>query len=181
MNSDKFGNFLYIGIIVFNLLLAASACGQTSEAQMTGGAYSMTKTVLAGGGRDAQNMPVSASATTGQAVAGKTSTGGQFSLYSGFWTPEALAPTAATVTVGGCVLTALGTGIRNVVITVTFQSGETRSVKSGALGYYKFDDVPVGETYVFQVIAKKYIFPQPVVVRNILEATNDVDFVAAPD
>jgi hypothetical protein len=61
----------------------------------------------------------------------------------------------------GRILTANGKGIRNVRITVTFASGETRETVSGESGFYQFADLPAGETYIFSVSAKHYVFTQP--------------------
>ncbi|HEX8564509.1 MAG TPA: choice-of-anchor Q domain-containing protein [Pyrinomonadaceae bacterium] len=96
----------------------------------------------------------------------------------GAFEAAAITPTAASVTVGGRVKTADGRGIRNVIVTITFPSGEQRSVVSGALGYYRFSDVPAGETYVFTVVAKRYSFTQPSLLRNIAGDDNGIDFIA---
>ncbi|MDQ4120906.1 MAG: carboxypeptidase-like regulatory domain-containing protein [Acidobacteriota bacterium] len=87
-------------------------------------------------------------------------------------------PTAASVTVGGRVKTANGRGIRNVIITIAFPTGERRSVVSSAFGYYRFADIPAGETYILSVAAKRYSFSQPTQIRNLVGETEDIDFVA---
>jgi hypothetical protein len=115
--------------------------------------------------------------TTGQSIAGIQSNGGQFSLYSGFWTPEEFAPTAASVVVSGRIKTAAGKGIRNVRISVTFPSGETRETVSGESGFYQFADLPAGETYIFSASAKNYVFTQPTKVIPITNDMEDIDFV----
>jgi hypothetical protein len=84
------------------------------------GAFTLEKAVVAGGGSAKQGASLGEHGTTGQSIAGIKSNGGQFSLYSGFWTPEELAPTAASVNVGGSIKTAAGKGIRNVKINRTF-------------------------------------------------------------
>jgi hypothetical protein len=89
-----------------------------------------------------------------------------------------LIPTAAEVITGGRILTANGKGIRNVRITVTFASGETRETVSGESGFYQFADLPAGETYIFSVSAKHYVFTQPTKVITITEDTQEIDFVA---
>jgi hypothetical protein len=181
MKTDKFEIFFYILIVVLLFLLVVSARGQenqTGEIQSSGGAFSITKTVVAGGGRAMQNAPASVSATVGQTAAGKTSTGGQFKLYSGFWTPDDFTPTAAEVTVGGRVSTADGNGIRNIVITIVFPTGETRAARSASFGYYNFTGIPVGGTYIISVSGKRYTFTQASVVRAIEGDTQDVNFIA---
>ncbi|MGI8639953.1 MAG: choice-of-anchor Q domain-containing protein [Pyrinomonadaceae bacterium] len=90
----------------------------------------------------------------------------------------ALAPTAASVTVGGRVLTASGRGIRNVYITMTDLNGNSRLAVSTAFGYYRFEDVAAGETYIISASAKRYLFGQPSQVLNINEDNSDVNFIA---
>ncbi|MDM7923114.1 MAG: hypothetical protein QUS14_12510 [Pyrinomonadaceae bacterium] len=51
----------------------------------SGGNFSITKSVIAGGGGSASGGNFSVNGTIGQAVAGGPSTGGSFSLQSGFW------------------------------------------------------------------------------------------------
>jgi hypothetical protein len=181
MKTNKSEIFFYILIVALLFLLVASARGQenqTSDLQLSGGTFTITKNVVAGGGRAMQNAPMNASATAGQTVAGKTSTGGQFSLYSGFWTPDNFTPTAAGAVVGGHVLTAVGRGIKNVEVTIVFASGETRVTRSKELGYYSFSEIPVGATYIISVAAKRYKFSQATLIRLIEDDTQDINFTA---
>lgn len=163
-------------------LLAFTARAQKAENPpaivATGGTFALEKTVTAGGGSGKQSASLNESGTTGQAAAGVRSTGGQFALYSGFWTPEDFAPTAANVVVGGQVLTAAGRGIRNVQITITFPSGETRTTLSSAFGYYRFAEIPSGGVYVIAVAAKKYTFSNPTQIRTVQDDLQDVNFTA---
>jgi len=56
--------------------------------------------------------------------------------------------------------------------------GETRTILTNSLGYYRFDEVPAGQNYIFNVRHKRYQFsPQ---VLDVTEETNDLDFVALP-
>ncbi|MCY7347919.1 MAG: hypothetical protein LH614_17105, partial [Pyrinomonadaceae bacterium] len=89
------------------------------------------------------------------------------------------APTAASVTVGGRVTTA-GRGIRNVYLTLTDMNGSSRLAVSTTFGYYRFNDVAAGETYIISASAKRYTFSQPSQVLNINEDTEDVNFIANP-
>jgi len=90
---------------------------------------------------------------------------------------QSLAPTAATVSVGGRVLTASGRGIINVVITMTDSAGNVRTTVSTESGYYRFDDVEVGDTYVLSVRGKRYTFSNASQVMNINEETSDINFI----
>ena len=157
---------------------SAQKVEKSPEIVASGGTFALEKTVLAGGGSQMAQSSVNQNGTTGQTIAGVRSTGGNFSLYSGFWTPDDFAPTAANAVVGGRILTTGGAGIRNVQVTITFPSGEIRTTKSSAFGYYRFAEIPVGDIYVISVAAKKYIFSQPSQVRSVQDDLQDVDFIA---
>ena len=88
-----------------------------------------------------------------------------------------LAPTAAAVGVGGRVITATGRGIQNVVVTMTDSEGNIRTARSTGFGYYRFDDVMAGETYVLSVRGKRYNFTEQTQVHSINEETNNIDFI----
>jgi len=89
------------------------------------------------------------------------------------------APTAATVSVSGRVTTAQGRGIRNVVVTMTDSSGNTRTATTTSFGYYRFEEVAAGETYIFAARGKRFSFGQNSQVHSIMEDTNNINFVAS--
>ena len=88
-----------------------------------------------------------------------------------------LARTAA-VTVSGRVLTAQGRGIRNVVVTMTDSRGNTRTAASTGFGYFRFENVAAGETYIFTAEGKRFTFGQNTQVHSIMEDTDNIIFVA---
>lgn len=88
------------------------------------------------------------------------------------------APTAASVSVGGRILTGEGRGIRNVRVIMTAPNGETRTAISSSLGYYRFEDVPAGETYIFSVRAKQFNFNQATQVLTVQGDTDNINFVS---
>ena len=94
------------------------------------------------------------------------------------WTLAELSPTAANVSVGGRVTTAAGNGIGKTLVTLTDQSGNTRIVLTGALGYYRFETVEAGQTYVLTVGSKRYQFAEPTRVIAVSEDAINIDFVA---
>lgn len=175
-------NLPFILSILLISLFAFGARAQKAETApeiiASGGAFALEKAVTAGGGSGKQSGALSENGTTGQTVAGVRSTGGNFSLYSGFWTPDDLAPTASSVVVGGRIFTAGGLGIRNVQVTITFPSGEIRTTLSSAFGYYRFAEIPAGDIYTISVAAKKYTFGNPTQVRTVQDDLQDVDFIA---
>ncbi|CAN5422147.1 hypothetical protein BH10ACI1_BH10ACI1_08370 [soil metagenome] len=50
--------------------------------------------------------------------------------------------------------------------------------RSSAFGYFQFDDVEVGETYIISVALKRFTFIQPSRVLSITDELTNVDFVA---
>jgi hypothetical protein len=91
------------------------------------------------------------------------------------WGLELLAPTAAGVEVSGRVLTPDGRGLRNAAVTMTDSNGITRTTVTSSFGYYRFEGVPVGDSFVMSVNSRSYRFvPRVVLVTDTL---TDVDFV----
>ncbi|MDH3494506.1 MAG: carboxypeptidase-like regulatory domain-containing protein [Acidobacteriota bacterium] len=68
--------------------------------------------------------------------------------------------TAAKVSVGGKVERSAGSGIRNAVVMVTDPSGQIGSTGTNQFGYFNFEGIEAGGTYVFAVHAKGYSFSQ---------------------
>ncbi|MBS1796914.1 MAG: carboxypeptidase regulatory-like domain-containing protein [Acidobacteria bacterium] len=89
-------------------------------------------------------------------------------------------PTASNVSVGGRVLTDSGAGISRVNVTLTDGAGVSRSATTNSFGYYKFDEVETGETYILTVNSKKYLFTGSPRVVNVTDNLTDIDFTASP-
>ncbi|MBK6749024.1 MAG: carboxypeptidase regulatory-like domain-containing protein [Acidobacteria bacterium] len=88
-------------------------------------------------------------------------------------------PTAASVSISGRVLTNNGSGVLNAIVQLTDQFGGTRTARTGTFGYYRFDEVPVGENYVISVASKRFVFmPRTIMVMDELD---NVDLVAEPE
>ena len=103
---------------------------------------------------------------------------GNLTSLSPFAIVEALAPTAANALVNGRVTTANGRGIRNVAITLTTPSGEIKTTLTNPFGYYRFQDLAVGETYILSVKSKRYSFSEPTRVISLNEDLTDADFIS---
>jgi len=86
------------------------------------------------------------------------------------------APTAAAVTISGRVVTPQGSGIPRAVVTMTDGFGNVISAKTNSFGYYKFNNISAGESYVVNVSTKNYQFEQQVV--RVLDAMSDFDLYA---
>jgi hypothetical protein len=95
-------------------------------------------------------------------------------------TMNAFPPSAASATLGGRVLSADGIGISRANVTLTNGAGVSRSVTTNSFGYYRFDEVPVGETYIVEVNSKKYLFTDSPRVVNVQDNITDADFRASP-
>lgn len=90
-----------------------------------------------------------------------------------------VAPTAARVSVSGRALTETGRGIINAQITLTDASGGVRTVRTNTFGYFRFEEVSAGQTYILSAGSKKYVFAEPVRILNVQEAIADIEFIAA--
>ncbi len=97
----------------------------------------------------------------------------------GMWQIPVLAPTAANVSVSGRVLTSVGQGIRNARVVITDSHGVSQQAFTSSFGYYRFEDVRAGETYVISVVSKRFQFtPRTVTVSDELTG---VDFISEPN
>ncbi|HEY0427388.1 MAG TPA: carboxypeptidase regulatory-like domain-containing protein [Pyrinomonadaceae bacterium] len=89
-----------------------------------------------------------------------------------------LVPTSAAVPIGGRIVTAKDTGIGNVIVNLTDSHGVVRTARTNPFGYYRFDDVSVGDTYIISVSSKSYTFSQSSQVLNVTQETSEVNFNA---
>jgi hypothetical protein len=85
-------------------------------------------------------------------------------------------PTAAAVTVSGRVLNFSGRGVSRARVTITDSNGVTRSAITNFFGYFRFEEVTAGETYIFNVSAKLYSFSPQIVTVN--ENITELNFIA---
>lgn len=90
------------------------------------------------------------------------------------YTIQVTAPTAATVSISGRVLTPAGRGLMNATVILTDADGNTLMARASTFGYYQFANVAVGQTYVFSVRSKRYQFAPQVV--NVTEDLNELNF-----
>lgn len=90
----------------------------------------------------------------------------------GIYQTALLAPSAASVTVTGRVL-ANGRGVPNATVAYAGETGERKSAITNAFGYFRFEEVQAGQTYVFNVLSKRYTFqPRTVEVNEELTELN---------
>lgn len=91
-----------------------------------------------------------------------------------------LAPTAATVNVGGRVVNSSGRALARARITLTDGSGIVRTATTNPSGYYRFADVAAGQTIILNGVAKGYMFTQPTQVVSLDSDAVNVNFTAYP-
>lgn len=94
----------------------------------------------------------------------------------GMWQIPALAPLAASVSVSGRVTNSEGRSVARAVVTLIDSQGNSRQTLSSSFGYYRFDEVEVGQTYTFTVTAKRYEFQSQVITVN--EEIENLNFAA---
>ncbi len=122
---------------------------------------------------DAANAVYTASATLGYTTLERVAMRDRYAA-AGYTMP--LAPTAAGVAVTGRVSTSDRRGVQNAVVTMAGPSGNTLTARTGAFGYFRFEDVPSGLTYVVSVASKRFSFVPQVI--NLNEGLVDMEFLA---
>jgi hypothetical protein len=85
---------------------------------------------------------------------------------------------SASVGIGGRLLTAFGQPVSNTRVTLTDMNGLSRSALSSSMGYYRFDDVQVGQTYIVAVKTRRFRF-QPMAV-SVTDDLTELDLIADP-
>ena len=164
---------IYKYLILFAVLIfAADASAQS------GGTFEITQSVVSNGGGESTNGNFGVTGTNGQNLAGTNSTGGSFGVRGGFW-QGLFAPTAAFVAVSGQVLTAGNQPIGKARVTLTSANGLTRVARTSAFGYFRFDDVEVGQTCILSVQSKRYQFTNGTQVLFIIDEISDIVFISS--
>lgn len=80
------------------------------------------------------------------------------------FTNSALAPSASNAVISGRALNFNGRPISKARVFLTGSNGELRQALTTSFGYYTFEDIPSGETYIIEGFHKRYTFA-PVVVN----------------
>ena len=153
---------------VIYLMLGLTAVFSFSQ---TGGSFEIEKSVVASGGNTSSGGSFTLESTSGQKVLDATPQGGTFQIFTGFWTPQ-FAPTAAA-TISGKVLQSNGRGIPRAIVSSTDSSGNIKIARTNLFGNFRFTNVEIGQTYIFEVSAKGYLFaPQVVNVQDNISGLN---------
>ena len=165
-----------------NLVISDWASSDSATANLSGS--SMAAPMVAGTAAIYMSANPNASATAViQAIKGAAtpnvlttndSSSPNLLLYS-----TVLSTTAATVSIGGRVTNSAGRGVRSVLITLTDPSnGTQRSARTNMLGYYLFNNVEVGRTYVVSARSSRlYEIIDSVRSLTVSDPMADVNFV----
>lgn len=95
----------------------------------------------------------------------------------GLWQAAAIvAPTAAGVSITGRVTDTGGAGIRGAIVRLTAPDGTVLSAATSSFGYYRFEDVEPGQSYVATVSSRRYRFESRLI--NVSENVADLNFTA---
>jgi hypothetical protein len=87
-----------------------------------------------------------------------------------------LAPSAASVSISGRVLTAGKSGLPGASVYLTDRNGDVQIGRTNPFGYYRFEGVRAGQTVVLTVVSKRFQFaPQTL---NLSEEVTELNFVA---
>jgi hypothetical protein len=78
---------------------------------------------------------------------------GQFTTYSNF------SPTAAGVSVSGKVTDSNGRALGSALVVLEDANGNPKRTISSPLGYFAFENITAGDTYVISAFAKGHSFP----------------------
>jgi subtilisin family serine protease len=104
---------------------------------------------------------------------GLVKTGGRLNIFKALMSQDT---TAADVSIAGRVLARDGSGIRGAVVATTDPDGSVRTTMTNAFGYYRFDSVRSGRSYVVRASARRYAFnPRTIVLTDQLSDLNFVD------
>jgi hypothetical protein len=99
----------------------------------------------------------------------------------GMWEIAAMGPTAAPANIGGRVADSRGMGIPGVMVRITSSDGSVNlTARTSPFGYYNFEDVPTGLSYILSASHKRYTFdPASIIYQHQDEAAN-LNFTGSP-
>ncbi len=89
---------------------------------------------------------------------------------------SAFGPTAASVSIGGQVMTAKGRGVFGARVEMINLNGEIKYAMTNPSGFYRFADAAAGGTFILSVKHKRYTFAAQVI--NLTENNKNFNFTA---
>lgn len=166
----------YISLLVLAGFVTLSV--PVTAVPQSGGQFTLQQSVIANGGGASTGGSFSLAGTSSQSAAGTRATNSGLGLHGGFWQGSPLAPTAATVSIGGRVLNADGQGIRNIMVVMTNTAGENRMCLTSSFGYYRFDETLTGQNVILSISSKRFTFAEPSMLVAVGDDNAEVNFVA---
>ncbi|MBX3244690.1 MAG: carboxypeptidase regulatory-like domain-containing protein [Acidobacteria bacterium] len=115
---------------------------------------------------------------THDTAANTMTTSGPITEFSDWTMLSPLGPTSASASVSGRVLTADGRAISMATLRLTDMDGRIRSVLTNPFGYFKFNEVTVGGSYILSVSHKTYTFAEPDRVITVKDEITGLDLIA---
>lgn len=135
-----------------------------------------------------QNLPATSTVTFRIVPFGASASGGTFYIFdvavstapdlavNGTVAP--VTPTAADAYISGQVTMAGGRGIQKVRVMISGGDlEEPLYTLTNAFGYYKFENLSVGETYILEVTSRRYSFANPTLVVNLQDNVSGTNFI----
>lgn len=129
--------------------------------------------VIVKGGSQGKNVYPYNPITTSDVGPFSTPGASQAISHVSFCFERSLAPSAATVSVSGRVVDGKQ-AVSRARVNIVDENGQTRSVVTNSFGYYRFDDVEVGQTYIISIFSKGYQFTPRLISIN--DELSDLDF-----
>ncbi len=108
----------------------------------------------------------------GNAANSDGGTSGDF-IYTTSKNINDLAQTATTAVISGRVTTR-GRGLARAQVMISDSNGMIQRTMTNPLGFYRFENVAIGSTYIFEVKSKRYTFAPQVV--TVSESISDLNF-----
>jgi hypothetical protein len=87
-------------------------------------------------------------------------------------------PSSAPASLSGRVIDLFGRGISRVTVTIVDASGDTQRAMTNAFGYFRFESLTTGVSYVVTPAHKQYSFSPVSAVHMHSEEFSDMNFIA---
>jgi hypothetical protein len=101
-------------------------------------------------------------------------------MRSGLYKKTLLIPSAASASIRGRISNG-NRGITAILKLARVSNGEVITIRTNSFGYYRFDNLNVGEDYVLTPSSKKYQFNPVNKLISLTEDLNEQDFQVSDD
>ena len=85
-------------------------------------------------------------------------------------------PTSAMVSISGRVILPNGKGVSRARVSIIGTNGQPRTALTNFAGYYRFESIKAGESYIFNISSKLHSFSPQIITIN--ENLNGLNFTA---